>query len=93
MIDLAAIIRGLCDKQSEAKCQAECGDNLDWACARCEKKKVADLHEYTHKMLKIRHLKLAGYPFRANDLALEEWMDLGVLEDAFKGLKWQTKTP
>lgn len=39
-------------------------------------------------MLRIRHWKNAGYPFRANDLTLEEWEDLGRLEET---LKWPTK--
>jgi hypothetical protein len=35
--------------------------------------------------LRLRQLKLAGYPFRANDLTLEEWADLGNLEDVMAG--------
>ena len=40
-------------------------------------------------MFKIRQLKMAGYPFAANDLTLEEWEDLGQVEET---MKWQTKT-
>jgi hypothetical protein len=32
-------------------------------------------------MLRIRALKKAGYPFGKNDLSVEEWEDLGRLED------------
>lgn len=36
--------------------------------------------------MEIRHLKNAGYPFRANDLLLEDWQDLGTLEEAMKDI-------
>ncbi len=41
-------------------------------------------------MFRIRQLKEAGYPFGKNDLTLEEWMDLGTVEEI---MKWPTKTP
>lgn len=34
------------------------------------------LSPYTVKMLKLSRLQKAGYPLRANDLTLEEWLDL-----------------
>ena len=62
---------------------------LSWACSQCEKKKEDDLDEYTLKIFRIRHLKMAGYPFRANDLSLEEWEDLGRAEEY---LTWLNKS-
>ena len=62
---------------------------LVWTCEQCEKRKQSDLSGYTIKMFKIRQLKMAGYPFAANDLTLEEWEDLGQVEES---MKWQTKT-
>jgi hypothetical protein len=35
-------------------------------------------------MLHIRSLKKAGYPFGKNDLSVEEWEDLGMLEDVIE---------
>ncbi len=32
-------------------------------------------------MLEIRRLKLAGYPFRADDLKYRDWLLLGALEE------------
>ena len=55
---------------------------LSWTCAQCEKRKQGDLSTYTIKMFKIRQLKMAGYPFAANDLTLEEWEDLGQVEES-----------
>jgi hypothetical protein len=54
---------------------------IEWTCSQCEKKKTGSISEYTGKMFRLRHLKLAGYPFKANDLSLEEWEDLGKIED------------
>lgn len=50
---------------------------LAWQCENCPKKGWQDLSPYTHKILRLRQLQQAGYPFEANDLELEEWMDLG----------------
>ena len=58
---------------------------LDWTCRNCPKKKAEDLHPYTHKLLNLRMLRMAGYPFRANDLTYEEWLDLGQMEQMLGG--------
>jgi hypothetical protein len=81
----------LCDAIQEKKCRQECGEELiEWTCSQCEKKRPGELNDYTLKMFKVRQLKKAGYPFTANDLTLEEWEDLGQVEEA---LRWPTKTP
>jgi hypothetical protein len=36
------------------------------------------------KIFRIRLLRCAGYPFRANDLTMQEWEDLGELEQSIK---------
>jgi len=74
----------LCDEKEQAKCEEEFGDNLEWACENCEKKRSEDLHPYTLKLFRIRMLREAGYPFRANDITFEEWIDLGRLEQCLK---------
>jgi len=73
----------LCDEKEQAKCRAEMGDGpeLEWACNHCPKKKAQDLHAYTFKLFRLRRLRMAGYPFEANDLTVEEWMDLGRIEE------------
>ena len=73
----------MCDVRDLAKCEAEVGEgkNLEWTCAQCGKIREADIHPYTRKITRIRRRRLAGYPFRANDLTPEEWDDLGLLEE------------
>ena len=82
MEDLRALARGICDETEEDKCRNEYGDgdNLAWACANCPKTREEDLGEYTVKLLKMRALRRAGYPLRANDLTYEEWLDLSRIE-------------
>lgn len=40
-------------------------------------------------MFKLRQLRKAGYPFGANDLSLEEWIDLGLVEET---MEWLTRS-
>ena len=76
-----------CDSLQEKKCRKEFGEELmDWTCSQCEKKKADQLSPYMGKMFRLHHLKLAGYPFKADDLSPEEWEDLGKVEE-FK--RWQ----
>lgn len=83
MDDLRALRSGICSDEEQKKCSAEFGDNLEWACANCEKKKSVedlDISPYTGKLLRLRLMRIAGYPLAANDLTSEEWEDLGELE-------------
>jgi len=80
MEDLRALAAGICDETEEEKCRNEFGDKLAWTCANCPKTREEDLSEYTVKLLKMRTLRMAGYPLRANDLTYEEWLDLGRIE-------------
>ena len=78
---------GVCTVAEREKCEVEVGDdpaNLEWTCANCPKKRAEDLHPYTTKLLRLRTLKAAGFPFRANDLTPEEWLDLGRIEQEFE---------
>lgn len=78
------MLAGLCDARQEQTCREEVGENLAWTCAQCEKKKARDIHPYTRKMLWLRRLRAAGYPFRRCDLTMEEWEDLARLEDMIR---------
>jgi hypothetical protein len=84
---LAAIRDGLCGPAETEKCRAEFGENLAWACGQCRKKRAEDLSPYTVKLLRRRALIRAGYPVRADDLGLDEWMDLGEVTAALDGGK------
>ena len=44
-------------------------------------------------MFRIRHFKNAGYPFGKNDLTIEEWEDLGKLEDVMRELNDRIPRP
>jgi|LGVF01.1.fsa_nt_gb hypothetical protein len=71
---------GLCTEKVEEECKLEFGSKYTWACKDCKKKKPEEISPYTLKLLQIRLLMKGGYPFAANDLSKEDWMDLGVVE-------------
>jgi hypothetical protein len=75
---------GLCTPLDFEKCEIENGDNLAWACEHCPTMRRENLMQYTVKLMNLRTLQAAGYPFTANDLTLEEWSDLGLVKEAFK---------
>lgn len=77
MEDLRALQAGLCDGSEAEACAEDFEGNLEWACANCPKKRPEHLSPYTHKLLRLRALKAAGYPFKADDLSPEDWLDLG----------------
>ncbi len=67
----------MCSDKEHEKCKEEFETHLDWACENCTKMRHEDLHPYTSKLLRIRMLRIAGYPLDAEDLTPEEWYDLG----------------
>jgi len=74
----------VCNPDEEEKCRQEIGNEelLKWSCEKCEKKKVDSIHPWTNHLLVLRRLVLAGYPFKRNDLSIQEWLDLGFLNEA-----------
>ena len=62
---------------------------MDEMCASCE---LADTKErapspYLSYLLKIRRMRLAGYPLRPMDLSYREWLDLGELEETIEAMR------
>ena len=83
--DVAAIRRGLCGPETEEECRDEVGqENLEWTCKQCPKKKADDLHPYTAKLIELLAMQRGGYPFQADDLTRDEWIDLGRLKEALE---------
>jgi hypothetical protein len=57
---------------------------MDWACENCPKKRFADLDKYTLKLLNLVALQHGGFPVQADDLTLEEWVDLGRMKETLR---------
>uniref|UniRef100_A0A7C5EKS5 Uncharacterized protein n=1 Tax=Desulfobacca acetoxidans TaxID=60893 RepID=A0A7C5EKS5_9BACT len=75
----------LCTPEQKEKCQAEDGAFAGWACQVCrEYLRVEAIDPWTWHLLWLHRLKKAGYPFRANDLSLELWLLLDLVEEALK---------
>jgi len=82
--DLRALAAGrLCQAEQREKCQAEHGPFAEWACRTCiEYLRPEAVSPWTWHLMFLHRLKKAGYPFRANDLSLEAWLLLGLVEEA-----------
>jgi len=57
------------------------GELLAIKCAECDGAKPYEPSEWFTHIWFLWRLKKAGYPFAANDLSLQEWLDIGILED------------
>ena len=63
------------------KGRGENGVFAAWACEVCEEFIGPEaISPWTWHLLFLHHLKKAGYPFRANDLSLEVWLLLGLVQ-------------
>ncbi len=82
--ELYTLARGrLCRPEQRRICQAEDGAFSDWACGTCtEYLRPEAVSPWTWHLMFLHRLKRAGYPFRANDLSLETWLLLGLVEEA-----------
>ncbi len=82
--ELRSLVRGrLCRPEQRQICRAEHGSFADWACGTCaEYLRPEAVSPWTWHLMFLHRLKKAGYPFRANDLSLETWLLLGLVEEA-----------
>ena len=82
--ELRSLARGrLCRPEQRQLCRAEDGPFTDWACGTCaEYLRVEAISPWTWHFVFLHRLKKAGYPFRPNDLSLETWLLLGLVEEA-----------
>lgn len=80
--ELQAVAGGrLCGPEEQRRCRTESGAFATWACAACEEYlRPEAISPWTWHLLFLHRLRQAGYPFRANDLSLETWLLLGVIQ-------------
>jgi len=81
--ELRSLVRGrLCRQEQRQRCRAENGPFADWACTNCaEYLRPEAVSPWTWHLMFLHRLKKAGYPFRPNDLSLETWLLLGLVEE------------
>jgi hypothetical protein len=82
--ELLSVAKGhLCQPEQRQICRAEHGAFSTWACGACaEYLRPEAVSPWTWHLMFLYRLKKAGYPFRANDLSLETWLLLGLVEEA-----------
>lgn len=78
-----------CTAEDQAKCREEHPDpaHLAWACEHCKRTKPEDVSPYTLHILQLVRLREAGFPFKADDLDLQTWQDMGLVREALKEAK------
>lgn len=75
----------LCHPEQQQKCQLEHGAFAGWACQVCQEYlRPEAISPWTWHLLWLYRLKKAGYPFRREDLSLELWLLLGLVEEILK---------
>lgn len=84
LTELRQIAAGrLCRPEQRRLCRAEHGGFAEWACQACaEYLRPEAVSPWTWHLMFLHRLKKAGYPFRADDLSLETWLLLGLVEEA-----------
>ena len=80
--EVQAVAQGrLCGPEERRRCRTENGAFTAWACSECEEYlRAENFSPWTWHLLFLYRLSQAGYPFRANDLSLETWLLLGVVQ-------------
>lgn len=77
--ELAALLTGrnVCTEAERRACHAEHGGFLDWACEQCSRIVPERVSPQVQRIVFLRRLQRGGYPFRANDLSVSDWLWLG----------------
>lgn len=78
-----------CTKKRREECEKKAGPYLDEMCASCELSESRDRRPgpYLSYLLRVRRMRLAGYPLRPRDLTYREWLDLGELEETIEAMR------
>lgn len=79
-------VLNVCDQRQQNYCNF-----AGIPCDTCNKKKAKDIHPYVAHLLKIRNMREIGYPINAEDLPIEQWLDLITLESAISKARRKKK--
>lgn len=53
-------------------------------CSQCEHREPYEPSEWFQHIWFLYGLHRGGYPFQANDLSIEEWVDIGIIRNAME---------
>jgi hypothetical protein len=84
--EVSALAAGrICRGEQRRACQSENGAFAEWACQNClEYRRPETISPWTWHLVFLYRLKRAGFPFQADDLSLETWMLLGLIQRVFE---------
>lgn len=67
-------------------CAKNSGGHLEVMCAQCEHKEPYMPSEWFRHIWYLYRMQVGGYPFGANDLTPDEWMDIGTLKEDIEAM-------
>ena len=80
----------LCGPAQQRRCRSENGAFATWACQACEEYlRPEAISPWTSHLVFLHQLRKAGYPLKANDLTLEDWLLLGLAQRLLTGMRGQ----
>lgn len=56
-------------------------------CAQCEHREPYVPTQWFQHIWHLYMLQRGGYPFEANELSIDEWIDLGILRDEIENMR------
>lgn len=78
-------LREQCTPAKKKECAKSCGPaNLEAVCAACEHRHKHDPSPWFLHISYLAALVRAGYPFMADDLTIDEWLDIGALREDYE---------
>lgn len=56
-------------------------------CGQCEHREPYEPSEWFQHIWLLYRLQTGGYPFKADDLSMEEWLEIGVIKDEMEAMR------
>ncbi len=85
------MLREACTPQKKKECAKNSGEHLALMCSQCEHREPYEPSEWFNHIWFLYSLQQGGYPFDANDLTIEEWIDIGILRSEIEAMKMGIK--
>jgi hypothetical protein len=83
----------VCQGDQRQACRVENSTYAGWACKECQEfRRPETISRWTWHLVLLYQLKRAGYPFQANDLSLETWILLGLVQRIFEAAERKVST-
>lgn len=83
-----------CTNEKRKRCAKDSGDFFPKVCETCPSNPEVSGQEpslWFQHIFFLYALQRGGYPFKADDLTIEEWLDIGLLKEELEAMKLGAK--